>query len=922
VGRFLTAAAEGPCALVVEGDPGIGKTTVWQAAIEIAQARGFRVLSAQAAASESVLAYSGLTDLLSALDDADYPALPKPQRQALDRIMLRTNDDGVPSDQRAISAAILAVLSHLAADAPVLVAIDDLQWVDESSAFVVAFAARRLSSRVGVLGMVRSDQQSTESASWLQLRHPERLRRTRAKPLSLSVLHAVISERLGRSLPRPTLHRILEVSAGNPLYALELARAMTADSGVDIALPNTLTAMVRARIGGLGADAHAALVAMACAATPTVDMVAGVLDVDGDEVVRQLESAERQGIVTIEGNSLRFTHPLLAQGAYDRADPALRRTLHRRLAAIVEHPELRARHLALAGVVGDPVTLAALDDAATAARFRGAAAAAAELADMALRLGGDTAERRIRCAQYNFDAGNAQRSRTLVTAVIAGPVAGSLRGQALNLLATVAMWDNNYVEAIDVLTRALTESGDDRLLRTRMLIGLAIACLNSSDLDAAARHIDDAIALAEQIDRPQLLSQALGIRVLERFTRGDGLDDVSLQRAVELEDPAVSMPSAFRPSMQKPLLLAWTGKLDQAHEEMAVVLEGCLERGEESEQFFAELYDVLIDVWRGRFTDAVRRVDDIVERARQLGGDISLFVALTARAIAATYVGRVEQARRDTADAISAAQRCSSSTLLPMAIANLGFLELSVGDHAAALATIEPLRAGLEAMPNACEFVLASFLPDAVESLIALGRLDGTEPLISRLQHHGERLQRAWLQAVGARCRAMQLAARGDLEAAHGAATQAMIHHDRLPMPFERARTELFLGQLQHRRRRKEAASVTLNSALNAFEQMGTPLWADRARDELARINAGADSARELTPTEQRVAELAATGMTNREVAAAMFISPKTVEVKLSRAYRKLGIRSRAELGRRMAGIVDQRREKPDSAHEEPTAPP
>jgi DNA-binding NarL/FixJ family response regulator len=186
--------------------------------------------------------------------------------------------------------------------------------------------------------------------------------------------------------------------------------------------------------------------------------------------------------------------------------------------------------------------------------------------------------------------------------------------------------------------------------------------------------------------------------------------------------------------------------------------------------------------------------------------------------------------------------------------------------------------------------------------LIHLGRLDEAEPLIEALERNGRRLDRAWMLAVGARCRGMVLAAHGDLDDASRAVETAMAEHERLPMPFERARTQLILGRLQRRLGHRDAATKTLQAALESFEHLGTPLWADRASAELARADVGSRApAGGLTPTEQQVAELAASGMKNRDVAAALFISPKTVEVNLARIYRKLGIRSRAELGRLMA---------------------
>jgi DNA-binding CsgD family transcriptional regulator len=259
----------------------------------------------------------------------------------------------------------------------------------------------------------------------------------------------------------------------------------------------------------------------------------------------------------------------------------------------------------------------------------------------------------------------------------------------------------------------------------------------------------------------------------------------------------------------------------------------------------------------------------------------------------------VEEVRRDAADALAAARRCGSHRLSEWAIASLGFVEVSLGNYDAALSTFAPLLSVLDQMPRSTEIIAASFVPDAAEAMIGLGRLDDAEKIVNVLESNGDRLDRPWMLAVGARCRAMLLAAAGDVEAASEAAEHALKEHQRLPMPFELARTQLLVGQLQRRRRQREAASATLREALRALEDLRTPLWAERARAELNRAS-GIRARAELTASERRVAELAATGITNREVAAALFISPKTVEANLSHIYRKLNIHSRAELGRIM----------------------
>jgi ATP/maltotriose-dependent transcriptional regulator MalT len=901
IGNFLESAVSQPSALVIEGEPGIGKTTQWLAALQQAREAGFIVLSARPAAAESVMAYASLSDLLGGVDPAVLAKLPDPQRVAIDRVLLRGEVGSHPTDPREVAAGFLSIIQGAADEAPVLLAIDDMQWLDPSSAHVLAFTARRLTGPVGVLGTARIDDDGRSGALWLQLSTPDGVRRIWVGPLSLGGLHEVLSERLGRSFSRPTMVRIEEISGGNPFYALELARAIDDDkTTVAGQLPGSLADLVRARIGSLDSDVHNVLLAAACAATPTVELVARATDTEPARVVQLLEEAEGKGIVAIDGNRVRFAHPLLARGVYADAAPAQRRALHRRLAEVVEEPEPAARHLALATASGDPLTLQTLDEAAEMARMRGAPAAAAELVELAVGLGGDTPQRQIRSANHHFDAGDPVRARSILEKTIKSLKSGALLAAALWLLAVVRLTDDSFLEAAGLLERGLAETGGDLALRVQILITLSWARGNLGQHPAAVESIEDAVVEAERLGEPTLLSHALGMRVMMRMIRGDGVDRPSLRRALKLEDPGTAIPVPFRPSVHNALLLAWTGELEQAHDQMLTIRRRCIEHGEESELIFLAFHSALIEIWRCDFADATRVVEDTMERARQLGGDLPVFVALTIRAALAAFTGRVDEARADATEALAAGLRSSSNRLAEWPVTILGFLEVSQGNYPAALTALESQISRLDAAPDATEVIAASFVPDAVEALIQLGRLAEAEPLIERLESNGRRLDRAWMLGVGARCRAMLLAARGDLDAASLAAQQAMCEHERLPMPFERARTQLLLGQIQRRQRRKDAAATTLRDALATLEEVGIPLWADRVRAELARCTTVPRRPTELTPAERRVAELAGSGMTNRDVAATLFISPKTVEVNLSRVYRKLGIHSRAELGRHM----------------------
>lgn len=900
VSGFLTSATSQPSALLIEGEAGIGKTTLWLAAVEKAQDTGFRVLSARAAAAESVLAYTALADLLDGVPASAWMDLPDPQRAAVDQVLLRT-DNGSATDQRAVAAAFLSVVEYLTDDGPLLVAIDDLQWIDPSSMHVVAFAARRLSGPVGILGSVRTNGASGTGGAWLQMPRPDSVNRIRLHPLGIHDLHAAVSARLRRPFSRPTMGRIHEVSGGNPFYAIELARAIAERApGSETTLPRTLADVVRARLSGLDPDVHGALLAASCMASPTVELVARATDNDDDRLIELLESAESQGIIAIEGNRIHFAHPLLARGVYTEAAPSQRRTMHRRLADIVDEPELRARHLALAATSGDQTTLSALDTAAESARLRGAPAAAAELMDLAIGLGGDTAERRLRSALHHFDAGDQERSQTVLEETIERLTPGDLRAEALSRLAVVRLYGDGFFEGASLLQRALSEVRSDSPLRVQILITLAYSLLNANQPHASVQMAEEAVAQAERLNQPHLLGLALGMRVTLRFLCGEGFDEADLRRAVELENPDIFTPLVFRPSVQRALLLEWTGRFDDAHAVLEDVRRRCVDKGEEGELVFIAQHVVLSSVWRGDFVEAGLVAEDAMERARQLGTDTPLFLAHSLRSKVAAYAGRETDARESAHAALEIGRRTGAFRLMERVVATLGFLELSMGSYDAAVATMQPLVSKFDPASTPTELPNAAFLPDAIEALIQVGRGAEAEPLIEALERNGERHRREWMIGAGARGRSMLLASRGELDAASAAADRALAEHDRIPMPFERARTLLLLGQLQRRQRKKDTASARLQEALAVFERLHVPLWADRARAELARANVGPRQSAQLTPSEQRVAELAASGMKNRDVATALFISPKTVEANLARIYRKLGIKSRAELGRHM----------------------
>ena len=275
IDEFLTSAHSQPSALVIEGEAGIGKSTLWWSGLDRARGNGFHVLAARAAQPETVNAFATIGDLLAEVESSHVARIPDLQQRAVDRVLMGAVDEGPDTDQWVIAAAFTSVVEALAVTTPALIAVDDVQWLDSSSRTVLAYAMRRVKSRIGILVTERVGREDAIATSWLQLATAGEVRRERVSPLSLRGLHILIEDRFGHSFPRPTMTRIAEVSGGNPLYALELAREVDADptSGHQV-FPRTLAGLVQLRIERLDESALDVLTAASCVPNPTVDLLA------------------------------------------------------------------------------------------------------------------------------------------------------------------------------------------------------------------------------------------------------------------------------------------------------------------------------------------------------------------------------------------------------------------------------------------------------------------------------------------------------------------------------------------------------------------------------------------------------------------------------------------------------------------------
>lgn len=895
---LLERALTGPAALVIDGEAGIGKTTLCRQCVFAAEERGFAVLKTTGASAEISLSFASLSDLLRGIDDAVLSALSPVHQRAL--VALLAGLDVPGSDERLVATAFRAALDLQSRRRPVAIVVDDAQWLDEPSRLVLGFVVRRLAGRVAVLIAFRSGAEEAPDTDWMQLADPQGLSRMALGPMSRKDLRSIIGARLGRNPSETTMARIYSASGGNPFYGLELARSLDDHAGDDV-LPPTLAAIVRARTGDLDDATTEALLTVASAFEPTVDVVAAALGCTPKQLVGRLEPLEGRGVLAFDGSRIRFTHPLIASGVIGDVDPASRRLAHRRLADIVHHAEQRARHMALSAPHGDYETISALDAAADAAAARGAHSAAAELVALAIHRGGDIEFRRLRGAELYFRAGALDEAEGLLSPVLDDLSPGFMRTVGLMLVAAIRGYRDGLASTVGLLERAVEEAGADLLLRTQALLLLSTAKGIAGDLATSVRHARQARADAESTGLPHLRSQALAVWVSASIIHGLGFDAEAMREALEIGDPDVDAPVMFRPTTVNAQTCAWTGRLEEARELMAEVSRRCAERGNELDVVWAAEQLTMIEVASGRYAEAERTAAEALDKAQQLGGRLPLINAYTAVAHAAAYQGRLEDARMAAGHAVAGATAGEMLYLTRPPLMSLAFAQVSDGRYEDALQTLKPLLAPFDGEHDT-EIMVGAFLPDAVEALVALDRVDEAEPLVAALENNGARLNRPWMLAVGARSRAIVWAARGDLDAALQSVKDAMAHHEGLPMPFERARTQLLLGHLERRKRHTQAAITALTQAAAVFDEIGSPLWSGRAHRELERLTTRSAGGA-LTQSERRVAEHAAKGMTNRQIAAAMYVSEKTVEMHLSNAYRKLGVRSRTQLVDRMRTV-------------------
>ncbi len=904
--RFLDAVGRGPVALGLEGEIGIGKSSLWQAGLAVAKERSYRVLVSRPVEAETKLPFASLGDLFEGVPDDALASLPDPQERALSIALLRSEAEGRRFPQRAVALGVLGALRALAADAPVLVAIDDLQWLDPSSARVLEFALRRLEQeRIGALLALRAGSGEGTLLD-LERTFPEgRLHRVVVGPLGIEAIGQLLRQRLDAEFSHPDLLKLREASGGNPYFALEFARALAHEglpvaAGDAIPVPQSLRDLVRDRLERLPAGVREFALIASALSHPSIDLVETAMGPKARAT--HLTKASEAGVVELDGDTIRFTHPLLSSVLYSESSPDRRRRLHRRLAEVLDDPEERARHLALATDQPNEGVATELEAAAHLARARGAPEAAAELAERACRLTPhelreDVARRSIDAADYHVESGNTPRARALLEEALASSPRGVSRAKALIPLAWTVVAAQGHREAKRLFREARAEADGDPRLEIESEQGLSWCEHHDGDLPTAAGHARSALEMAEALGDPALLATALADLGFLEFLMGHGMPRRMMERALALEQPATGRAGGIsRPSWISGRMLEWTGDLEAARSTLETLRARALEVGDERHASLPLDSLSRVELRAGDWQQALQYAEAGHEAALQSGQESERLFVLNTRGLVTAHLALVEPARADAEEALELAERLHSKSAVFESLYVLGFLEFSVGNLEEAALVFDRLARDVPAAGFAEPGLNWRFQADEIETLVGLGRLEEAEARLAYLEEQGRTLDRAWALATAARCRGLLLAASGDTSGALRAIDQALTEHDRLGEPFELGRTQLVRGIIARRDKKKKPARTALQKALEIFEHLGAALWAEKTRTELERVGGRPPMPSGLTPTEQRIADLVADGRTNREVADALFVSPKTVEWNLTKIYQKLGVHSRGQL--------------------------
>ena len=895
------ARSGGSGALVLVGEPGIGKTSLLEAARAHA-GDDMTVLRSRGYESEQDLPFAGLYALLAPVLEL-RDRIPPVQARALGTAL--AVESPAPHDPFAVPAAVLSMLGAVADDGPVVAIVDDLHWLDEASQKAVLFAARRL----GAEGVAVVLATRPLPALLPQLAGLPRLDIARLDDeASLAVLRDVGDEPIADAVARELVH----TSGGNPLALRELPTTLTAAQRAGLEPPalrlpegSAVERAFAARFDLLDDDARRALTVVAALESGPATTALAAFERLGLEL-RHLEAGEEAGMLTVDRGHVSFRHPLLRSLAYHAATSSARLAAHRALADVAEDPSVRAWHLSSAAVGPDAHAAAALDLAAEDARGRGASTEAAAASYRAAELSAASADAVRRYTLAATDLALAGRADEALGAIdrAAGREPSPEQEAILRILrGRVDVRRGALVEGRDVLV------AEGEALASVEPLGAALLFLDAGVADITmgntpgilydGRRAEElATGRNRDLELSGALLQALGLVPVGRAS--EALPLLERSKPVLLEaDPLIAPSEVFAFGAQ---VAMWLERYDLAGDVLDRQINILRSASAIGRLPFPLAVRSHLSLRLGHWTQAVAAADEATALARQTGQ-----MPLIAYGLAALSL--VQAGRGDAAGAMASAREASGivdllgggGPLRMYSTAALGFAAFAADEYGEALDHMRSAAAVVDALGGA-EPAMVQFDPDLIELLVRSGDREGALERLAWLDQAAETTGGTWARAVTERVRG-QLASDEDAPAHF---ERALELHALDRQPFVTARTRLAYGQRLRRAGERTASREQLGLAGEVFERLGATRWAERAQEELKSSGQtlrrrSMPEAEQLTPSELQVALRVAEGLTNREVAAAIFLSPKTVEHHLSAIYRKLGIRSRTELARHIA---------------------
>jgi DNA-binding CsgD family transcriptional regulator len=886
---MLDAAHRGESRVaVITGEPGIGKTALLRYAQD--RASGMLVLRATGIESEAELESSALDDLFRSLPEATKP----PE--------IRTGGLRV-HDRLSRGVATLDILSRVAEERPILLTLDDIQWVDQSSLDAVLFAARRFSAdRIAVLLAARD---GFVSADLLRS-----FRRIGLDGLIGPDAATLLRRSAGGPIAEQVAVKLHGATRGNPLALTEISRVLAGDQLAGLAPieePLTVgTAVEQAfarRLVRLPEGDRRALVIVAVSSSEAIDVIASALRA-ADMDISALERSEDEGLISIADGRVLFDHPLIRSVVHQMARPSARRAAHRAVAqALAEgNSERHAWHMAAATITPSEEVAAALEAAARVARDRGGYVTGAVALERAASLTPEPAERgrrRYLAARAAWDAGRTDRALELLGDALTLPADRRLRAEMLYLRGHIQHLTGPVRNAFESLVEAATLIEEEDPARAAEFLH-----------DAAESHgyaFQPHSMLTAARRAYELAPSGTGGKFLAEIRMGEAL--LYLGRWAEavgcFEQAVAALPTAtdqqWPPFLQSnaALGLSWLDRRAEA----VTLAERAVADARAHSALTTLVYALEIEAWTrlrsGQWHGCYALATEVVLLARETGQSTQLALALAELSTIDAVRGDTASCRANLAEAFVLSGRKQLRYVARWARRSEALLELGLGQVAKAITLLEEIDRefgetdafGEEGCP----------VPDLVEAYHRAGRCDDARLLLERFQRVGAREYGIYGAAHAARYEGLLAAEDG--YRAHF--EQAQTLHERLGDPFAAARTSLLFGERLRRSGHRAEARTQLRSALDTFDALGADPWSARCRSELRAtgitVRRHDSLAAELTPQELQVALKVVTGQTNREVAAALFLSPKTVEFHLGGVFRKLGIRSRTQLARLFA---------------------